>query len=102
MIGGAYSVFMRIHGRLTTGRATGYNKDAHDHDLPFTAKDEVATLPRIQELVIVTKHSPWCTVVRNENGVTLADICGSVWREYVFDSFSALRLVTIVLTSLFV
>ncbi|KAI5120925.1 hypothetical protein M0805_002905 [Coniferiporia weirii] len=67
---------------LVTGRATGFNADSRDRDLEFTAKDEVATLPRVTELVIITQHSPWCTIVKNAHGVTLGDICGKIWKDY--------------------
>ncbi|THH11556.1 hypothetical protein EW145_g586 [Phellinidium pouzarii] len=65
------------------GRATGYNADAQDRDLEFTAKDDAATLPRVTELIIITHHSPWCVIVKNPQGVTLGDICGKIWREYI-------------------
>ena len=46
-------------------------------------KDEAATLPRITELYIITKSSPWCTIVRNAEGVTLVDVCKALWKECV-------------------
>lgn len=64
----------------------GYNTESQDRDLEFTAKDEAATLPRVTELVIITKHSPWCTIVKNPAGVSLGNICASIWREYVSSS----------------
>ncbi|KZT24002.1 hypothetical protein NEOLEDRAFT_1116835 [Neolentinus lepideus HHB14362 ss-1] len=67
---------------LSTGQTGGFNPDAQDRDLQFTCKDEPATLPRVQELILITEHSPWCTIVKNERGVTLGDICAIVWKEY--------------------
>jgi len=66
---------------LITGQTGGFNPDARDRDLPFE-KDEPATLPRVQELIIITEISPWCTIVRNERGVTMSDICTAMWKEY--------------------
>lgn len=82
----------------------GFNPDSRDRDLPFSAKDEAATLPRVSELVVITRHSPWCTIVKNKHGVTLADVCGALFKECVlpfvprqmssltaFSSLSAIR-----------
>lgn len=59
----------------------GFHPNARDRDLAFTAKDEPATLPRVEQLIIITEISPWCTVVKNERGVTLGDICTAVYKE---------------------
>ncbi|TDL15867.1 hypothetical protein BD410DRAFT_755951 [Rickenella mellea] len=67
---------------LASGQTGGFNADAVDRDLPFEAKDETATLPRVSELYIITRHSPWCTIVKNSRGVSLADICAALWKEY--------------------
>ncbi|TFK34909.1 hypothetical protein BDQ12DRAFT_689033 [Crucibulum laeve] len=67
---------------LISGQTGGFNNDARDRDLPFTAKDEPATLPRVSQLIIITPLSPWCTIVKNENGVTMGDVCQSVWKDY--------------------
>ena len=64
-----------------TGSTSGFNPEARDRDIPFTAKDEPATLPRVQELVIICESSPWCTIVKNERGVTLLDVCTTIWKE---------------------
>jgi hypothetical protein len=54
----------------------------------------------VQELILITENSPWCTIVKNEvgvlsvlamvqmitglkRGVTLGDICTTIWKEYV-------------------
>ncbi|KAJ7348896.1 hypothetical protein DFH08DRAFT_863726 [Mycena albidolilacea] len=67
---------------LITGQTGGFNPDARDRDLPFTAKEEPATLPRVQQLIIITEISPWCTIVKNERGVTMNDVCTAVWKDY--------------------
>jgi hypothetical protein len=67
---------------LITGQTGGFNPDARDRDLQFTAKDEPATLPRVQQFIIITEISPWCTIVKNERGVTMNDVCTAVWKDY--------------------
>lgn len=63
------------------GQTGGFNPQERERDLPFVAKDEPATLPRVSELVIITDISPWCTIVRNERGVTMSDVCTTIWKE---------------------
>ncbi|KAJ7184505.1 hypothetical protein C8R46DRAFT_1064272 [Mycena filopes] len=75
--GGFHLVFS-----LITGQTGGFNPDARDRDLQFTAKDEPATLPRVQQLIIITEISPWCTIVKNDRGVTMNDVCTTVWKDY--------------------
>ncbi|KAH8100323.1 hypothetical protein BXZ70DRAFT_183977 [Cristinia sonorae] len=67
---------------IATGAAVGTNHEQRDRDLQFEAKEEPATLPRVKELMIITEVTPWCTIVRNENGVTLDDVCSTLFREY--------------------
>ncbi|KAJ3728335.1 hypothetical protein FB446DRAFT_751522 [Lentinula raphanica] len=67
---------------LATGQTGGFTQDARDRDLPFTAKDEPATLPRVSQLIIITEISPWCTIVKNERGVNLGDVCTQLWKDY--------------------
>jgi len=67
---------------LVTGSTGGFNTEARDRDIPFTAKDEPATLPRVTDLIIITELSPWCTIVHNDRGVTMGDVCGTIWKEY--------------------
>jgi hypothetical protein len=66
---------------LQTGQTGGYSLDNRDRDLPFSQKDEPATLPRVQQLIIISDLSPWCTIVKNEKGVTLGDVCQQIWKE---------------------
>ncbi|KAF9464579.1 hypothetical protein BDZ94DRAFT_476380 [Collybia nuda] len=67
---------------LATGHTGGFNHDARDRDLAFTAKEEPATLPRVEQLIIITQLSPWCTVVKNPSGVTMNDVCTKLWEDY--------------------
>ncbi|KIP07477.1 hypothetical protein PHLGIDRAFT_19157 [Phlebiopsis gigantea 11061_1 CR5-6] len=67
---------------LNTGQTTGFNAGARDRDLPFTSKDEPATLPRVSEIIIISEYTPWCTIVKNPAGVTMNDICTTIWKEY--------------------
>ncbi|KAF7972982.1 hypothetical protein HWV62_10627 [Athelia sp. TMB] len=71
---------------LSTGMTGGFNQEARDRDLPFTQKDEPATLPRVSTLILITELSPWCTVVTNENGVTMSDVCTTLWKDYTDNS----------------
>ena len=68
---------------LLLGQTGGFNNEARERDLPFVQKDEPATLPRVSELILITELSPWCTVVRNERGVTMSDLCTALWKELV-------------------
>ncbi|KAL5494746.1 hypothetical protein ACEPAI_207 [Sanghuangporus weigelae] len=69
----------RLEFNLATGQTIGFKGK---EERVFTMKDETATLPRITELYIITKSSPWCTIVRNPEGVTLADVCRTLWKDY--------------------
>ncbi|PFH53557.1 hypothetical protein AMATHDRAFT_1209 [Amanita thiersii Skay4041] len=62
---------------LVTGQTSG-----DQPNMPFDKKDEPATMPRVTQLYIITKLSPWCTVVTNERGVTMADVCTTIWKDY--------------------
>lgn len=73
---------------LATGQTGGFNNEARDRDLPFVQKDEPATLPRVQELILITEFSPWCTIVKNERGVTMSDVCTALWKEYTENNVS--------------
>ncbi|KAI0046933.1 hypothetical protein FA95DRAFT_1559605 [Auriscalpium vulgare] len=67
---------------ILTGYTGGFNEQQTDHDHPFTQVHEPATLPRVQELYVVTERSPWCVHVRNDAGVTLGDICSQMHKDY--------------------
>ncbi|KAF8638791.1 hypothetical protein AX17_001850 [Amanita inopinata Kibby_2008] len=62
---------------LITGQTSG-----DEPNVPFDKKDEPATIPRVAQLYIITRHSPWCTVIMNERGVTMADVCTTIWKDY--------------------
>lgn len=49
-------------------------------------------MPRVEEIIIITEHSPWCTTVKNPQGVTLGDICGTLYKEYVSPSLPLMLL----------
>jgi len=53
-------------------------------DLQFSQKSEPATLPRVAQIIIITQYSPWCTIVKNDKGVTNEDVINALWKEYVF------------------
>ncbi|KAG6332775.1 hypothetical protein ID866_6310 [Astraeus odoratus] len=68
---------------LVSGSTSGFNPEARDRDLSFTSeKDQPATLPRVTDLIIITELSPWCTIVHNDRGVTLSDVCTTIWKDY--------------------
>ena len=71
----------QLQFNIATGAAGGFNPDVRDRELPFAPKDEPATLPRVSELILITELSPWCTIVKNPQGVTLNDVCQAVWKE---------------------
>ncbi|KAI0078976.1 hypothetical protein K474DRAFT_1738810 [Panus rudis PR-1116 ss-1] len=70
----------QISFNMSTGRS--YTSYSEEHTLPFTSKDEPATLPRVSELMLITKASPWMTVVKNPDGVVLADIFEALYKDY--------------------
>ena len=49
--------------------------------MQFTQKDEPATMPRVQQLIILSEFTPWCTLVNNLNGVMLGDVITGVFNE---------------------
>jgi len=74
---------MRLTKRLNLcpGQTGGYHPEQRERDLPFMHKEEPATFPRVQQLIIISEISPWCTIVRNDKGVTLNDVCQQIWKE---------------------
>ncbi|KAJ8584041.1 hypothetical protein M405DRAFT_482982 [Rhizopogon salebrosus TDB-379] len=81
MAGGGASGF-HLMFNLVTGSTGGFNPNDRDQDVPFLQKDEPATLPRVQDLIIICESSPWCTIVHNDRGVTMGDVCSTIWKEY--------------------
>jgi hypothetical protein len=46
-------------------------------------KDEPATLPRVTQLIVISHYSPWCTIIKKETGVTIGDVCSTIFKEYM-------------------
>ncbi|PPQ82384.1 hypothetical protein CVT25_008345 [Psilocybe cyanescens] len=58
-------------------------------------KDEPATLPRVSQLIIISKHSPWCTIVKKDSGVTIGDLCSALFKEYTENTVTEFELSTV-------
>lgn len=54
----------------------------------FIGKDEPATMPRVSQLIIVSRLSPWCTIIKKETGVTIGDLCSAIFKECAIFSSS--------------
>ncbi|KAG8853368.1 hypothetical protein FRB96_008158 [Tulasnella sp. 330] len=67
---------------LASGHAGGYNPANKDQDLELVHGNEPATIPRVQELHIISRLTPWHTHVRNPTGVTLGDVCAALGKQY--------------------
>jgi len=67
---------------VSTGQTGGFDPQIRERDVAFTQKDEPATLPRVDTLIIITEISPWCTIVKNERGVTIEDVCSALYKDY--------------------
>ncbi|KAG9001594.1 hypothetical protein FRB94_003681 [Tulasnella sp. JGI-2019a] len=67
---------------LASGHAGGYNPANKDQDLELVHGNEPATIPRVQELHIICRLTPWHTHVRNQTGVTLGDVCAALGKQY--------------------
>ncbi|KAF9464576.1 hypothetical protein BDZ94DRAFT_476162 [Collybia nuda] len=72
----------RLVFNMVTGRVTRLSHDSRDSEHSFDARGEPATLPRVEQLLIITPLSPWCTTVNNSKGVTVGDVCAHLWRDY--------------------
>ena len=69
---------------IATGQTGGMNPDDRNSNIQFIQAGEAATVPRVSELIIITKNSPWCTIVTNKNGVSMQDVSTKLWKECVF------------------
>jgi len=58
---------------LVTGFPTSGSR-VSDADGSIVGKNEPATLPRVARLVVISRLSPWCTIVANDSGVTVEDV----------------------------
>ncbi|EKM83168.1 hypothetical protein AGABI1DRAFT_111655 [Agaricus bisporus var. burnettii JB137-S8] len=67
---------------LVLDLTTGVARDADGRNSEFNAKMQPAVLPRVEQLYVISETSPWCTTVRNPAGVTMSDVCQTVWSEY--------------------
>jgi hypothetical protein len=67
---------------LTGITTTGQNRGP-DGEPVIPGKDEPATLPRVKQLIIISKYSPWCTIVHNDEGVTIGNVCSTVYKQSV-------------------
>ncbi|KAI4524908.1 hypothetical protein EV122DRAFT_206677 [Schizophyllum commune] len=67
---------------MQTGLMGGFNAGSAASDSEFVKKDEPATLPRVQQLYIISDLAPWCTTVHNDAGVTLENICRALFQQY--------------------
>ncbi|KAF4614418.1 hypothetical protein D9613_003331 [Agrocybe pediades] len=65
---------------LVTGAPVSSTAPGRPSEVP--GKDEPATLPRVNQLILISYHSPWCTIIRKEGGVTVGDVCSTIYREY--------------------
>jgi len=71
----------QLQFHLVTGFATSLSR-ATEADGSIMGKDEPATLPRVSRLVVISRVSPWCTIITRETGVTIADVCSSIYKDY--------------------
>jgi len=78
---------------IMSGQTGGTNSNRDD--LQFFAKDEPAVLPRMTEIILMTKATPWVTTIQNEKGVTLADLCSQLWKDYTENAVSDLEFGTL-------
>lgn len=70
---------LSIHGiGYTTNNPRGPNGEP-----VIPGKDEAATIPRVKQLIIISRYSPWCTIVKNEEGVTIGNVCSAIYKEYI-------------------
>ena len=67
--------------QVNLGFATSISRPP-DADGSIMGKDEPATLPRVSRLVLISRLSPWCTIINRETGVTIADVCSTIFKEY--------------------
>ena len=64
---------------LVTGAPISGNVPGRPGEVP--GKDEPATLPRVNQLILISYQSPWCTIIKKEGGVTVGDVCSTLYKE---------------------
>ncbi|KAG5735725.1 hypothetical protein E4T56_gene2067 [Termitomyces sp. T112] len=66
---------------LVPGQTDGFTGE--EHTIPFASqRHQPATFPSTTELKVITKEAPWCTVVKNKSGVTVADVLVKIYADY--------------------
>jgi len=78
-----YQLQFHIVTGFTTGNSRGPNGDP-----TVQGKDEPATLPRVDQLIVISRYSPWCTIIRNDAGVTVGDVCSAIYKDYTDHSIT--------------
>jgi len=71
----------QLQFHLVTGYTTT-NARAPNGDNNVYGKDEPATLPRVSQLIVISRLSPWCTIIKRETGVTIGDVCSIIFKDY--------------------
>ncbi|KAF8188337.1 hypothetical protein BJ912DRAFT_968507 [Pholiota molesta] len=62
---------------------TGFSTNSRNPDNGVHGKDEPATLPRVSQLIVISRVSPWCTIIKKDTGVTIGDLCSAIYKDYV-------------------
>ncbi|KAF8898205.1 hypothetical protein CPB84DRAFT_1962785 [Gymnopilus junonius] len=71
------------HQPLSFHLVTGFTQTGmRGGDNSVYGKDEPATLPRVNQLIIISHFAPWCTIVKRDAGVTIGDVCSTIFKEY--------------------
>jgi len=71
----------QLQFHLVTGFTTSATR-APNGDPNLFGKDEPATLPRVSQLIVISRHSPWCTIIKKDTGVTIGDVCSAIYKDY--------------------
>ncbi|KAF9050244.1 hypothetical protein BJ165DRAFT_1342466 [Panaeolus papilionaceus] len=71
----------QLQFHLVTGYTTAVARGGPP-EASLVGKDEPATLPRVNQLIIISRQSPWCTIVKKDTGVTIGDVCSTIYKEY--------------------
>ncbi|PPQ71793.1 hypothetical protein CVT24_006144 [Panaeolus cyanescens] len=71
----------QLQFHLVTGFTTSVARGGPS-EASLIGKDEPATLPRVNQLIIISRQSPWCTIVKKDTGVTIGDVCSTIYKEY--------------------
>ncbi|KAF8968272.1 hypothetical protein BDZ97DRAFT_1799645 [Flammula alnicola] len=65
---------------LVTGFSTNTQPNG---DNSVVGKDEPATLPRVSQVIVISRFSPWCTIIKRDTGVTIGDLCSAIYKDYI-------------------